>query len=117
MLLAPLNHHTHEDVKCLARVLYSEARGESQRGKLLVAEVVVNRVKDPRWPNTVCGVTQQKHQFVGKRYNKELLALSLNILNGRVELPRTGAVYFNPGSKVVKTTKLVAKEGGHRFYK
>ncbi|KKB76756.1 hypothetical protein VW35_17245 [Devosia soli] len=44
---------------CLATAIYFEARGESYRGQVAVAQVVMNRVKDHRYPNTICGVVYQ----------------------------------------------------------
>lgn len=44
---------------CLAEALYFEARGESVKGMVGVAEVILNRVDDPRYPGTVCGVVNQ----------------------------------------------------------
>lgn len=48
--------------RCLSEAIYFEARGEPLAGQIGVAEVVLNRVDDPRYPKTVCGVT---HQGVG----------------------------------------------------
>lgn len=44
---------------CLAEALYFEARGESVRGMFAVAEVILNRVDDPRYPGSVCEVVNQ----------------------------------------------------------
>jgi spore germination cell wall hydrolase CwlJ-like protein len=44
---------------CLARAIYFEARGEGRDGQLAVAQVVLNRVKNPAYPSTVCGVVYQ----------------------------------------------------------
>ena len=44
---------------CLAKALYFEARGEGMKGQLAVAQVILNRVRDPRFPNTICGVVYQ----------------------------------------------------------
>lgn len=46
-------------VMCLALNLYHEARGESLAGNLAVGFVTMNRVADPRYPDTVCGVVKQ----------------------------------------------------------
>jgi len=45
--------------KCLAEAIYFEARGESVRGQIAVAQVVMNRVFSGYYPNTVCGVVYQ----------------------------------------------------------
>ena len=44
---------------CMAVNIYYEARGEPVRGQVAVGNVVLNRVKDRRYPNTVCGVIKQ----------------------------------------------------------
>ena len=45
--------------KCLANAVYFEARGESVRGQIAVAQVVMNRVFSPFYPKDVCGVVYQ----------------------------------------------------------
>lgn len=48
---------------CLATAVYFEARGEAYRGQVAVAQVVMNRVKDHRYPDTICGVVfQNQHR-------------------------------------------------------
>lgn len=47
----------------LALAVWREARGESNRGKRLVAQVIRNRVDDRRWPDTYVGVITQPWQF------------------------------------------------------
>jgi len=45
--------------KCLSEALYFEARGESVKGQFAVAEVILNRVDSPSFPNSVCSVVRQ----------------------------------------------------------
>lgn len=47
------------DWDCLRKAIYFEARGEGIRGEFAVAEVVLNRVDNPLYPRSVCGVVQQ----------------------------------------------------------
>lgn len=47
------------DLTCLAQAVYYEARGETRDGQRAVAEVVLRRVADRRYPKTVCGVVYQ----------------------------------------------------------
>jgi spore germination cell wall hydrolase CwlJ-like protein len=47
------------DLDCLTQAVYFEARGETPRGQAAVAQVVMNRVKNPNFPKTVCGVVFQ----------------------------------------------------------
>ena len=49
----------HQQITCLAENIYFEARGESFKAKIAVANVTRNRVEDSRWPSTYCGVVQQ----------------------------------------------------------
>ena len=48
-----------EAVECLALNMYHEARGQGTAGELAVTTVVMNRVNDSRFPNTICGVVKQ----------------------------------------------------------
>ena len=48
---------------CLAVAVFFEARGEPLDGQYAVAEVIMNRVEDSRYPDTVCGVVFQDRQF------------------------------------------------------
>lgn len=47
------------EVQCLAEAIYHEARGEDVYGQFAVAEVILNRVDLPNYPDTVCGVVHQ----------------------------------------------------------
>jgi len=44
---------------CLAQAVYYEARGEDQAGQEAVAQVVLNRLADPKYPKSICGVVYQ----------------------------------------------------------
>ena len=50
---------TASDLNCLTAAVYYEARGESREGQAAVAQVVLNRVRSPAFPKTVCGVVYQ----------------------------------------------------------
>ncbi|MEC7763976.1 MAG: cell wall hydrolase [Pseudomonadota bacterium] len=50
---------------CLTEAIYFEARGEGFQGQVGVAEVILNRVDDDRWPDTICGVV---NQGTGEKY-------------------------------------------------
>jgi spore germination cell wall hydrolase CwlJ-like protein len=45
--------------QCLAEAIYFEARSEGAKGKLAVAEVILTRVADKRYPKSICGVVYQ----------------------------------------------------------
>ena len=48
-----------DEVYCMAQNIYFEARHESMIGKIAVAHVVMNRIEDKGFPNTVCKVVKQ----------------------------------------------------------
>jgi spore germination cell wall hydrolase CwlJ-like protein len=52
------------DLQCMAENIYYEAGNQSYAGKIAVGQVVLNRVKDPRYPRTVCGVIYDGSQNV-----------------------------------------------------
>lgn len=47
------------DLECLTQAAYYEARGEGREGMQAVVQVVLNRVRHPAFPKTVCGVVFQ----------------------------------------------------------
>ena len=48
-----------DELECMSRNIYFEANNQSKAGQIAVARVVMNRVQDTRFPNTVCEVTQE----------------------------------------------------------
>lgn len=125
------------ETQCLAEAVYYEARSESLSGQLAVAEVVANRVRDHRYPNSICDVVYQgatrttgcqftftcdgsmeKKPF-GERW-KAAKAVAAQVMMG-VHEPRTAkathyhATYVDPvwNSGLVKTEKI----GLHIFYR
>ena len=52
---------------CLAQNIYFESRDQSTIGQIAVAEVTLNRVADPRWPNDVCSVVKQGPTYKWKK--------------------------------------------------
>ena len=49
--------------KCLAVGIYFEARGENLKGQAAVAQVILNRVRNPTYPNSICGVVYQNDNW------------------------------------------------------
>ena len=84
------------DLRCLALNIYHEARGESAAGRRAVAHVVMNRVADRRFPNSVCEVVYQGGQQ--KRYRCQFSWWC----DGRSDRPMNGATF--------KTTTALARE-------
>jgi len=55
-----------KEIGCLARNVYYESRGESLQGQMAVALVTLNRAENPMFPNTICGVVNERKK-VAKR--------------------------------------------------
>ena len=58
-------YFTEDDVAAMAKMLWGEARGCTRDNQIKCAWVVVNRVDDDRFPDTIQGVLSQPHQFHG----------------------------------------------------
>lgn len=116
---------------CLALALYFEARGEPTEGQIAVGQVVLNRVASRRFPNTVCEVIKQRHQFSFywdgkpeipedmKAYRKAevLSSVLLNIFSGVPDFSQ-GALHYahKDVDKYWMDGLQYIKIGNHNFY-
>jgi spore germination cell wall hydrolase CwlJ-like protein len=115
----------------LADVMYCEARGEGRVGMMAVANVVLNRVKSKRFPNTITEVIHQPWQF--SCYNEgpvkvdeddevwlDALNIAWSMMNGKT--PRiTHATHYhttdvNPYWNKANTIAKLGQIGNHIFY-
>ena len=124
--------------KCLADAIYYESRGEPERGQMAVAQVVMNRVFSPFYPDTVCGVVYQnahRHlacQFTFACEGKRLVVdepdmweqakrISRDTLDGKLWLSEVGksthyhAYWVRPSW--IREMKRNYKFGVHTFYR
>lgn len=124
-----------KQVDCLAETIYYESGSESYEGKLSVAQIILNRVNNPKYPKDICSVVYQKYngiyQFswiglvtnksVKNKYqweeslliaNKALTEPYLHDLIYKTKSLYYHAVYVNPGWKLKRTTQI----GNHIFY-
>ena len=117
-------------VMCLAMNVFFEARNQSIAGQVAVAQVTLNRVEDPRYPDTVCGVVNQQDQFSwywdGKSdvpqneqawETAQIIAQAVMAGSGHKELEGVThyhAVYVKPYWS--KSMQLVAQIDDHIFY-
>lgn len=113
-----------QNVRCLAEVVYREARGEEHRGQLAVAQTVINRTKSAIFPNDLCKVVFQPGQFSWTkgwkgdwRADYDSYQVARVALMGTHSLRDFKALYFhnqtvNPGWKY----KKIATIGNHSFY-
>lgn len=114
---------------CLALAIYFEARAEPIMGHLAVGQVIMNRVEDSRWPDTVCGVVLQPWQFSfywdGKpdvpddqgAWNKALLLSQVILDGGTREITDAlfyHATYVDPGWGEENRAMQI---GDHIFYR
>lgn len=112
-------------VDLLARLVAAEARGEPFAGQVAVAAVVLNRVRDPRFPDTIPAVIFQPRAFESvangpiwqRTPNATEYRAAQAALNGWD--PTGGAVFFwNPAKPVspwMWTRQIVARIGRHVF--
>lgn len=118
------SRYNSNDRYLLAKVIYAEARGESYTGQVAIAAVVLNRVEDSRFPNTIAGVIYQPWAFtavndgqINLEPNQTAYQAADDALNGWD--PTYGCVYYyNPQtatSKWIFTTKKVTQIGKHVF--
>lgn len=109
----------------LARLVYAEARGESYKGKVAVAAVVLNRVRSSSFPNTISGVIYQSGAFEsvsnGSIYNTptdECLRAAREAMNGWD--PTGGCLYFYNARNVASSSWILTRTvktviGNHSF--
>lgn len=117
---------TNEEILLLSKLVTSEARGESYEGQVAVAAVVINRVKDNRFPNSIEDVIYQKNAFsvvkdgsINMDPTDEAYRAAQDALYG--EDPTEKAVYFwNPKISTCKWIEKLQphlKIGNHVFAK
>lgn len=62
--------YSERDIECLALNSYFEARNQGIAGQIAVAQVVLNRVDSPRFPNTICEVIYQGPTYTNWKGNE-----------------------------------------------
>ena len=116
------------DVQLLARAINGEARGEPYEGQVAVGAVILNRVKNPSFPNTIARVIYQPGAFTAVSDGQinvpidpksTVVKAAQDALNGWD--PTYGCIYYwNPAtatSKWIWSRKVVVKIGKHNFAK
>ena len=113
------------DQYLLARLVYAEARGESYKGKVAVAAVVLNRVRSSAFPNTISGVIYQSNAFesvsngsINKTPDSDCLRAAREAMNGWD--PTGGCLYFYNAAQVstgswIKSRVVKTVIGNHSF--
>lgn len=89
------NKYSKSDLYILSHVINGEAGGSTYKDKLYVGSVVLNRVKDKRFPNTIKGVVFQRQQYActwdgnyNKKPNKDSIKAAKYLLKNGSQLPK-----------------------------
>ncbi|TPJ42982.1 cell wall hydrolase [Mesorhizobium sp. B2-6-5] len=134
----PADVFSKPEQKCLANGIYFEARGEAVRGQAAVAQVILNRVRNPAYPNSICGVVYQNDNWFNrcqfsfacdgrkKRIDNPVAYqtaqdIGMAVTAGKIFIPEVGssthyyANYVHPGW--ARTMQKMTKIGLHIFYR
>ncbi len=134
----PESVFSKKEQACLANGIYFEARSESVRGQAAVAQVILNRVRNPAYPNSICGVVYQNDRWFNrcqfsfacdgrkKRIDspvayKTAQDIAMAVTAGKIFIPEVGssthyyAQYVHPGW--ARTMQKMTKIGLHIFYR
>ena len=116
------------DIQLMARAINGEARGEPYEGQVAVGAVILNRVKDSRFPNSISGVIYQPGAFTAVSDGQINAAISegstvykaaQDAMNGWD--PTGGCVYYfntdTATNKWIWSRPLIKTIGKHRFCK
>jgi len=133
----PAMRYNPSELRCLALTIYFEARGEPEIGRRAVGHVVMNRVRSPSFPDSICGVVWQGGDSARHRCQfswfcdglsdrpqdrvqwRRSLQLAQDILAGRSLDPTHGALWFHhkevsPEWRTGLRARLI---GAHLFYR
>jgi len=107
-----------DDTIQLARTIYTLGRDESYETKLMIGTVVMNRVENPWYPDTVREVLGQPHQFAhGTLYDDQSLQAAREVMMGRRELPAAVVELRRvDGEESLSDNKLFTVSGSYGFY-
>lgn len=134
----PASVFTPKEQQCLAEAIYFEAVTEPLKGQAAVAQVVLNRVRNPTFPNTICGVVYQNEDWhnrcqfsfacdrnpdriSNKVKFKTAKDIALAVTAGKIYLKEVGdsthyhATYVRPNWG--RTMRKVGRIGLHIFYR
>lgn len=119
--------YDENDLFWLSRVVFAESGSEPLLGKMGVAIVVINRVENPRYPDTILGVLSQANQFstykngalADRTPNESSIIAAKLVLDGGMIESIAPATHFDSvpsGSWADRNLSVVEVIGGHRFY-
>jgi spore germination cell wall hydrolase CwlJ-like protein len=135
-----------DEIECLAKNIYFETHARSLIDSVSVSDVVLNRVQDPRYPNTVCEVVYQGVRYASGAMKRNMCMFSW-YCDGKSDKPKDKsawkqsviyatdfflnetyrgitqgathyhATYSNPYWSRSKDMKKIARMGVHIFYR
>ena len=134
----PPSVFSEQEQRCLTAGIYFEARGEAVAGQAAVAQVILNRVRNPAYPKSVCGVVYQnekwrnrcqfsfacdgiKDRIESKEHWKLAEEVALAVSSGKIWNEDVGssthyhATYVSP--RWARTMEKMKKIGQHIFYR
>ena len=117
-------YYDSDSLYWLSRIIYCESGNQVLDGKIAVGNVVLNRVSDSRFPDTIYDVIFQKNQFspassgsIYREPNEASVIAAKLVLDGAVVLE--DALFFNRAGLVCYASKnrpYITTIGGHAFY-
>lgn len=115
--------YSKDEIHLLARLINAEAKGESFEGKVAVGNVVINRIKSGKYPDTIKKVIYQPRQFqpvsngaINEKPSVEAVEAAYKSLN--INMVGNALFYYNPDIATdswIRTRKVVKKIGNHSF--
>jgi len=118
MMIPTVSFTEDRDTVLLAQTIYALGRRESYETKLALGTVVMNRVENVWFADTLGEVLEEQHQFpAGSRYDDESLRAAHAVLSGTRAL-EASALYYQPldAAESWGSEMLVATVGGYAFY-
>lgn len=117
-----------DEVKCMADMIYFEARGEPIAGQYAVGWVTLNRTTHRNYPSSICGVISQPYQY--SWYKKKRNIHDVTTYRKIIQVSQSVIQYYNHGvipdglHKIkhalffdsLRPSKNAVKIGRHNFY-
>lgn len=124
-----LNYYNNDSVYWLSRIINAESNGESLKGKIAVGNVILNRVDNSNYPNSIYGVifdnkfgVQFQPTANGQIYNEpsqESIVTAKLCLDG-ASVAGSSLYFFNPVKStsrwIAQNCTFIASVGNHDFY-
>jgi spore germination cell wall hydrolase CwlJ-like protein len=101
-----------EEQKCLTAGIYFEARGENLKGQAAVAQVILNRVRNPTYPDSICGVVYQNDHW----HNRCQFSFACDGIRDRVTSPAHWAMARDIAMAVTAGKIFIPEIGSSTHY-